>query len=873
MHRRFNQAALGTALLTLLACNGGGDSKAPIAASTPGQTPSSTMAAFVLDKDVTKVTIPHPNVLATATAGDPLTSRQPNKPMTPPEALAYVNLHEMGGTNAVAGVNAPIYIQFTAAVDKATVTPANIKVFEVAADASTGFENGALGFTDISATFSYRYTAGSTDLFLFPEFPLQPGKRYVYVITNRVMDAATPSKPISASPQFEALKSATPLTGALVDLEAVRRNKLADDTKAQDNTTNPILLSGYAKVMDDLITASATTTVAARGDIALLGRFITTGAGAISLTTDSPSAAGARLLPVESALRAFAFGAANGLGGLLAGKTWTNTITVPANTPTSISTFAVGTAATPDLYWAAVLTAGGHTVTAAPATVGTVVLGSFNSADLSIDPVVALASANVANMNLTGVTGAYNPAAGVTQAFRASHNLVGFYHSDRAVPFVYIAPNPAVVGAAPAGGWPVVIFQHGITSQKESIIAVAQSMTAIGRAVVAIDMPLHGALAVPTHTTGASWGQDFMAVGAPLATRSNIQQGAFNLDRLEFVLRAGAFAGLGAAAPTTDATKYKFVGHSLGSIVGAYYLAGNTSFTYPAGPSGPPYIQSTLNGDMKGYLAVPGGRTAYVIQNSPAFNGPNADPAKAYPIDQGLAAAGIAAGSPSYHIFFQMTQSVVDPADPASATTPLAAGLPSRLSGRIAIQESTSSSYSATLVGRDLLPMPVNGDTVITNAYTRYFANALGGREVLGTTPASAAIVNAIAPGFKQLAYTAGGTPAHAAGVVGTPFLHTLSAGALANKVADAATSAAAISPVEGYFQFDQTAIGHSSLLDPSLDPTAGPINTGLLQKQMRYFLLLGIIADPTQGAPALPLTVVPVKGLHVPESYTILGY
>jgi len=779
--------------------------------------PRTTTALF----DPSTGKVPLPNILATATAADPMTGRAANTPMTPPEALAYVNKYEMGSTNAVSGMNAPIYIQFTAPVDAATVIPANIKVFMLAPD-TAGTENAALGFTDISLTFRYHYLAGGTDLLMFPNFPLLPGTRYLYVVTNRVKDAA--GLPLSASPYFEALKGTTALGGSFAALEPIRRNKLANDANPQDNTTNPILLSGYAKVMDDLITATATSTITKRADIALMGRFITTGAGYIVPAAAAPTSR----IPVETALRSFAAGAT--LGGL-SGKSWANTIAVTATFDRG------GTNPNPDAFWALVPGAG----TTAPASVGTVILGTINSGNLSIDPV--LAAANAATMDLSAVTGAYNPASGVVQPFRASGNLTGYYHTTRTVPFIYMAPATA----APSGGYPLVIFQHGITSQKESIVAVAQSLTAIGRAVVAIDMPLHGALAVPGHTTGSAWGQDFMAVGAPLATRSNIQQGAFNLNRLELTARAHGFDGLGAASPSV--ADIKFLGHSLGGIVGTYYLAGNTTLA----STGAPYTQTTLNNDMKGFLANPAGNTAYTIQNSGSFGAT---------VDAGLLAVGITKNSPTYHQFFLVTQAVVDPADPASMTTPLAAGLPSRLSNRVMMQESTTTTYSATL-GSDGLPVPTNGDLTISNAYTRYFASALGGREVLGAAGAS------LAPAFRQLAYTAGGTPAHAAGVVGTPFLFTLSGATPAPKVANAAVSGAATTPTEGYFQFDQTAIGHTSLLSP----TASPTNTGLLQKQMRYFFLMNLVVDPTQGAPALPLAPVQIPDVQVPERFTILGH
>lgn len=728
--------------------------------------------------------IPLPNILATASNTDPLAGRAANSPMDPSAALKYVNFYEVGKTNAVAGVNAPIYIRFSAPVDATTVTAANIKVFQITADSasSSATENNPLTFTDVSGMFKYKFTAGSTDLFLEPNFPMLPGTRYLYVVSNRVKDAAS-GNPIVSSSYFDMLKSIFPLVGPFAALEPIRANAMSG--------TN-IKLSGYAKVMDDLITAGK---VANRTEIALMGRFITTGASFVS-----KDAIGT-MMPVESALRAFAAGST--LGGLT-GISWTNAVTGATNIP-------AGT------FWTVAGLPG-----SAPATLASVWTGSINSAELSIDPVIAKAAANVATMDLSSATGAYNPAAGVVQSFRdGSGNLTGYYHVPRTIPFTYLVPT------SPNGK--VIIFQHGITGQKEQVLAVAQALTGQGYAVVAIDLPLHGALKVPGHTTGTVWGQDFMAVGAPLATRSNIQQAAFNLNRLELTLKTGGFAaaGIGAVPPF----EIKFAGISLGSIVGAYYLAGNTTLA----TSGLPYTQTTLDSDMKGFLSVPGGRTAYLIQNSPAFS-PS--------VIAGLAAVGIVKDSPTYNNFFQATQSVVDPADPATMTTPLASGLPSRLSGRIAIQEAV-------------------GDTVIPNENTRYLGNALGGREVLGAAGA------AVAPGFKQLGYD-GATPR-----IPATFMYTLSGASPAPKTAAAAISAAATTPKEGYFQFDQTGVSHGFLLDPTNSAAA----TGYAQRQMAYFITTGLVVDPTFSGAALPKAVAAAvpAGLYreilLPKVVDILGY
>jgi len=846
MRRSLSLMLLGLPLMLAFGCSGGGNSNAPVPVTA--STPSATTVVF----DPANGNVPLPNVLATATATDPLVGLAANTPLTPPQALAYVNLHEVGGTNAVSGINAPIYIQFSAPVVASTVTAANIKVFQITPDAA-GTENNPLGFTDISGMFSYQYTTGGTDLFLFPNFPLLPGTRYLYVVTNRVLDAATNGY-VSASVEFEALKSPVSLLNAPAPLNQL--DPIWEDVTSGTN----ILFSGYHKVMNDLITASATTTVTSRANISLLGRFITTGAGFIA---PDPVGSPSTLVPVEAELRAFAAGSTLAALGGLPGKTWSNAVS-GFGASTLMVKGAASPLPTPSAYWTSVM----GTATPAPASVGLVALGTFASGDLNIDPVVM--AANKATMDLQGVTlggvyPSYNPGSGVTQAFRdaTTHKLTGFYHTDRTLNFVYIAPDPATV-TRPANGYPVVIYQHGITSQKETVIALAQTLTAQGYALIAIDLPLHGQNQIKGHTTGSQWGQDFMAIGAPLATRTNLQQSVVNLSRLEFVLKTGglstALAANGLAASTPDITtapsNIKFVGVSLGAIVGSYYLASNTTLS----PTGAPYSQTTLSSDMKGFLNNPGGRTAYLIQKSPAF-GPT--------VDAGLAAVGIVKNSPTYHQFFQVTQSVVDPADPASITAPLAPGLPSRLSGRLVVQEATSSAFD-----QYGYTTSTDGDQVISNTFTRYFASALGGEAVLGSAAAAA-----IAPNFSQLAYTAGGTylvggalpTAHAAGVVGNPFLFS-SLSPLTPKVLPAAISALATAPKEGYFQFDQTGIAHAFLINP-----ANPVGITLGQRQLSYWLNTGLVVDPTQQSATMP-TVSPVALpqsmiFQAPERITILGH
>jgi hypothetical protein len=369
-----------------------------------------------------------------------------------------------------------------------------------------------------------------------------------------------------------------------------------------------------------------------------------------------------------------------------------------------------------------------------------------------------------------------------------------------------------------------VIFQHGITSQKEAAAAAADTIAQSGKATIAIDLPMHGAQASPantvvpadyttfpdpTHPTlslaaikQAGWGNDFMSLTSLLTGRTNVQQAALNLHRLEILMRLGvpfgtAFGGASIAGyPTPGAAGHiTFVGQSLGSICGAYYLAGNTTLA----TTGAPYTQTTLNSDMRGFLSVPGSTIAYILKDSPSF-GPV--------VNKGLSDASgglVVPGTTAYTQFFLVAQTLVDPVDPASMTLPLATPLPSRLSGRVAMQEAV-------------------GDVVIPNYTTRYLGQALGGRTLFGYD---------FAPGFSQLIYKGDTAPK-------APFM----AGATPTtvKAAAAAYTPAATSPLEGYFQFNQTAIVHQFLLGPNLlasDPNYGAqvANTQNAQKQLLFFL------------------------------------
>ena len=181
---------------------------------------------------------------------------------------------------------------------------------------------------------------------------------------------------------------------------------------------------------------------------------------------------------------------------------------------------------------------------------------------------------------------------------------------------VYL-PDEGLTGLTmPADGWPVVIFQHGITTLKETAAAIAPSYAAAGFAVVAIDLPYHGSRGLLKNGDGVyglsasdsfksaapyanADAQVFANLGSFLSIRENLRQATADLFALRATLQA-------ATAPSQlDGSKVHFAGQSLGSIVGV-------PFTALAGVNGTYALKSSA-------LNVPGAGLAGIFQYSPSF--------------------------------------------------------------------------------------------------------------------------------------------------------------------------------------------------------------------------------------------------------------
>ncbi|MBE0368312.1 VolA/Pla-1 family phospholipase [Pseudoalteromonas aurantia] len=147
------------------------------------------------------------------------------------------------------------------------------------------------------------------------------------------------------------------------------------------------------------------------------------------------------------------------------------------------------------------------------------------------------------------------------------------------VPVQITKPIPQLLGIEqPATGWPVVILQHGITTNKETMLGLTLALSAQGFATVAIDHPMHGERGIDVDNDGAddfnaTTGSilSYMNLTSLLVARDNLRQSTADL----LALRLGL--NFGAPAIGLNPTDVSFVGHSLGSIVAPSFIAHTNS--------------------------------------------------------------------------------------------------------------------------------------------------------------------------------------------------------------------------------------------------------------------------------------------------------
>ena len=123
------------------------------------------------------------------------------------------------------------------------------------------------------------------------------------------------------------------------------------------------------------------------------------------------------------------------------------------------------------------------------------------------------------------------------------------------VPFVLLSP------ANPTG---IVIYQHGITTFKETAASLAYNLVSANLAVIAIDHPLHGerGLNGGEVVTDKKHPDVYLNLGALPVARDNMRQSVLDVIGLRIALNNLSVLN------DTAKNNVKFLGHSMGGIVG-----------------------------------------------------------------------------------------------------------------------------------------------------------------------------------------------------------------------------------------------------------------------------------------------------------------
>jgi hypothetical protein len=250
--------------------------------------------------------------------------------------------------------------------------------------------------------------------------------------------------------------------------------------------------------------------------------------------------------------------------------------------------------------------------------------------------------------------------------------------ANQRIPLLATLPNTASGHTQPAAGWPVVVFQHGITLDRTVAFAIADAFAQAGFAVVAIDLPLHGITATshPLYQgPGSPFGNNerhfnldnvgatgvFAPDGAidngwqilnvlhPLNGRDHFRQAVADTIHLTRTLPVLNFPD-GDSSPDLDGARIHFVGTSLGSIISGVFLGLDTEVGTAT-------------------LASPAGPWTSLLTDPEAvdFVGP---------IRAGLSAAGLPPGTIGFDNFVRDLQTVIDPVDPVNYAAAAAASHP-----------------------------------------------------------------------------------------------------------------------------------------------------------------------------------------------------
>jgi hypothetical protein len=251
------------------------------------------------------------------------------------------------------------------------------------------------------------------------------------------------------------------------------------------------------------------------------------------------------------------------------------------------------------------------------------------------------------------------------------------------VPLIITVPNANSGFSKPEGGWPVTIYQHGLTRNRTDMLAVADAFGATGRVLISMDQPLHGVVPdvepqlAPFYIENTPFGgianeRTFDAdlvnndtnLPGPDGKRDEAGTHSFNLANLQVardnIRQAEADLSVLAlsvqnmdldadGAPDLNAFDVGAVSNSAGTVVTTVTAAFEPIITRL-------YVNAAVSGIIR------------------TLDGGSFGPSRLRPLLEAL--AGLVYGTPEYEQFMILTQTMLDSADATNWAAETAARIP-----------------------------------------------------------------------------------------------------------------------------------------------------------------------------------------------------
>ena len=422
-------------------------------------------------------------------------------------------------------------------VDASTVGPTTVMLIET--DCQLG-GTGCSTFTPVDyGPTGYVAVAGSDTITVVPMVPLKPKTNYIVALTNGIEDSR--GEAIDPSPLYTEVTR----DPAEIDIENETLGGLQDAINGYEG----IAATATGSSPDSFIYTASWTT-------ASVGDSIGSALQAVTSASFAPEIVGIEPHPLVNT---------SSIGGFGLADIYQATVTLPYFS--SVPTTEVPLAPVSQ-QWQALCDNG-------------VLLAQMDAAVLAtLTPGPNAAACQMLGLGDFGLD---------TERHISRYNPVPEVRAAMALDVIITVPNDA--SGFGSATWPLVIVQHGISSKKEDMLAVADSMASAGFATIGIDLPLHGSRGfdvdgdtvddINATTVDVT---HYLNLGNLLTGRDNLRQSIADIAGLRMAIANGFNfeAGAGISDADFDRTDVHFVGLSLGGISGTGFNAIATQLGMPS---------------------------------------------------------------------------------------------------------------------------------------------------------------------------------------------------------------------------------------------------------------------------------------------------